>query len=161
MPKINKIPTEAEIYARLTRQCSTTEYAPADIKQKVIRAGLGTNAAERIADRLINEGYVNEERYTRAFVHDKFELNHWGRKKIEMALAQKGIRGKKVQDELAKIGDEKYQNTLADLLRAKNKSLRADNDRQRFQKLLSFAASRGFELNLAYEALETMIKSED
>ena len=161
MPKINKIPTETELYARLTRQCSICEYAPADIKLKVIRAGLGSGAAERIADKLIDEGYVDEERYTRAFVHDKFELNHWGRRKIEMALAQKGIRGNHVQEELGNIDDERYRNTLAELLQTKNKSLNVDNDQQRFQKLLAFAASRGFEFSIAYDVLETMIKGTD
>lgn len=161
MSKINNTPTEAELYARLTRQCSMTEYAPADIRQKVIRAGLDTGAAERIADKLIDEGYVNEERYTRAFVHDKFELSHWGRKKIAMALAQKGIRGNKVQEELANIDDERYRNTLAELLRSKNRTVNADSDQMRFQKLLAFAAARGFELNIAYEVLETMIRNED
>ena len=161
MPKISKPPTEAELYARLSRQCATTEYAPVDIRHKVFKAGLGTNVAERIIDRLTDEGYVNEERYTQAFIHDKFELNHWGRKKIEMALAQKGICGTNVQEELEKIDEEKYQAVLAGLLRTKNKSIRADSDRQRFQKLLTFAASRGFELDIAYHVLETMIKDTD
>ena len=137
------------------------EYAPTDIKLKVIRAGLSSSAAERIADKLIDEGYVNEERYTRAFVHDKFVLNHWGRRKIGMALAQKGIRGNHVQEELRNIDDERYRNTLTELLQSKNKSLNVDNDQQRFQKLLAFAASRGFELNIAYDVLETMIKGTD
>ena len=161
MPKINKLPTEAELYARLSHQCATTEYAPADIRHKVFKAGLGTSVAERITDRLIDEGFVNEERYTRAFVHDKFELNHWGRKKIEMALAQKGICGTNVQEELEKIDEEKYRTVLAGLLSAKNKSLRADSYRQRFQKLLTFAASRGFELDIAYNILEAMIQDRD
>ena len=160
MPKINNIPTEAELYMRLTRQCSLTEYAPADIKLKVIRAGLGSGVAERIVNKLINEGYVNEERYTRAFVHDKFELNHWGRRKIEMALAQKGIRGSNVQKELGKIDEERYKAVLTELLHTKNKNLSTKSDQERFHKLLAFAASRGFELNIAYDVLETMIKGE-
>ena len=78
-----------------------------------------------------------------------------------MALAQKGIRGNHVQEELRNIDDEKYRNTLTELLQSKNKSLNVDNDQQRFQKLLAFAASRGFELNIAYDVLETMIKGTD
>ena len=157
MPKINKPPTEAELYSRLTRQCSTAEYAPADIKLKVIRAGLGSTAAERIVDKLIDEGYVDEQRYTRAFVHDKFELNHWGRRKIAMALAQKGIRGSHVQEELQNIDEERYRAVLAELLRTKNNTLSANSDQERFQKLLAFAASRGYEPNIAYDILEAQL----
>lgn len=161
MSKVNNLPTEAELYARFTRQCSLTEYAPADIKTKVIRAGLDVPTADRITDRLIDEGYINVERYIRAFVHDKFELNHWGCHKIKMALAKKGIRGTVVQQELGKIDSDRYQTVLADLLHTKNKSLRVDNEQQRFQKLLAFAATRGFELDVTYRVLETMIRTSD
>ena len=159
MPKINKPPTEAELYSRLSRQCSLSEYAPSDIRQKVIRAGLGSSVAERIIDRLSDEGYINEERYIRAFVHDKFELNHWGRRKIEAALYQKGLRGAKVQDVLADIDEERYVSILSDILHAKDKTISPTNQQERFQKLLSFAAARGFEPQVAYSVLSSMISN--
>ena len=161
MPKTNKVPTEAELYARFSRQCAMTEYAPADIKQKVFRAGLDNGAAERIVDKLTDEGFINEERYTRAFIHDKFELNHWGRKKIEAALSQKGIRGANVQELLETIDEDKYKAALAGLIKTKNKSISTDSNQERFQKLLAFAANRGFELNIAYDVLEKMIRDGD
>lgn len=161
MPKTNKVPTEAELYARFSRQCAMTEYAPADIKQKIFRAGLDNGAAERIVDKLTDEGFINEDRYTRAFIHDKFELNHWGRKKIEAALSQKGIRGANVQELLETIDEDKYKAVLADLIKTKNKSISTDNNQERFQKLLTFAANRGFELNIAYDVLEKMIHNGD
>ncbi|MBR1917709.1 MAG: RecX family transcriptional regulator [Bacteroidaceae bacterium] len=161
MPKINKPPTETELYSRFSRQCSISEYAPADIKQKVLKAGLSSAAAERIIEKLTDEDFINESRYTKAFVHDKFELNHWGRKKIEAALAQKGIRGTGVQEQLANIDEDRYKAVLTELITTKNKSIRTDSNQERFQKLLAFAASRGFELSIAYDVLETIIRSEN
>ena len=149
------------MYSRLARQCAMTEYAPADIKQKVLRAGLGNDAAERLVGQLMDEGYVNEERYVYAFVHDKFELCHWGRRKIAIALAQKGLRGNMVQSNLAEINEAKYLQVLGEILRTKNKQISAASNQERFQKLLRFAASRGFELPLAYQVVEQMIESED
>lgn len=161
MPKINKLPTEEELFAKFSRLCATTEYAPADIKLKVLRSGLDIDIAERIIDRLIDENFINEERYVRAFVHDKFEFNHWGRRKIVLALTQKGLRGSFVQEILKNIDEKEYISVLTDTLRTKAKSVNATTEQERFYKLLNFAVSRGFEPDVAYKVLETVLDSDD
>lgn len=161
MPKINKLPTEEELFAKFSRQCAMKECAPADIKLKVMRAGLDNDTAERIVDRLIDDGYIDEKRYVRAFVHDKFIFNHWGRRKIVLALAQKGLRGSFVQEILKNIDDKEYTSVLTDILRTKAKSVNAATEQERFYKLLNFAVSRGFESDVAYKVLETVLDSDD
>lgn len=160
MPKINKLPTEEELYTKFSRLCATTEYAPADIKLKVLRSGLDIDIAERLIDRLIDENFINEERYVRAFVHDKFEFNHWGRRKIALALAQKGLRGSFVQEILKNIDDKEYTSVLTDILRTKAKSVNAATEQERFYKLLNFAVSRGFEPDVAYKVVEKIVSFE-
>lgn len=157
MPKIAKVPTEAELYQRYAARCSTAEYAPADILQKAMRAGLDREAAERVVDRLIDENFINEERYIRAFVHDKFAFNHWGKTKIEFALRQKRLSGPAVRNELENIDEQQYHDTLVDLLKSKNRQLAVATNFERFKKLLAFAVSRGFETSLAYRIIEQEI----
>ena len=152
---------EQELYQRLAARCAATEYAPFDIELKVLKAGLGHDAAERIVDKLIDENYINEERYIRAFVHDKFAFNHWGKAKIESALRQKRISGQLVRNELAEIDEEEYRAALLAILTTKNKQIKAANQSERFKKLLAFAASRGFEIGLAYEIIEQNFCSEE
>ena len=157
MSFMKKLLTENELLVRLERQCAMTEYAIADIKQKVYKAGLDGGAANRIANKLVEDGYVNEDRYIRAFVHDKFAFNRWGRRKIELALAQKGIRGERVEEELSAIDEELYESVLVELLRSKDKSIAANDNRQRVQKLLGFAVARGFEPYLAMRVISNMV----
>lgn len=159
MPKINKLPTEEELYTKFSRLCATTEYAPADIKLKVLRSGLGIDIAERLIDRLIDENFINEERYVRAFVHDKFEFNHWGRRKIALALSQKGLRQNLISEALKYIDEDAYKSALANILRAKAQISIAEAPRKHFAKLTNFAVSRGFELDLVYKTVEQIISS--
>ena len=49
--------------------------------------GASADAADSITDRLVDENFINEQRYTQAFVHDKFSLNRWGKNKIAATLS--------------------------------------------------------------------------
>lgn len=157
--KPKRIPTEQELYEKLAARCARAEYSAKDIFQKVVRQGLPPETAHHIVDRLTDEGFLNEERYARAFVHDKFLFDHWGRRKILAALKQKGISGAIVDEQLSQIDEKEYRQTLKTLLIARNSQIQEPDDSKRFQKLLAFAAGRGFELDLAYSALEEIINS--
>lgn len=157
--KPKRIPTEQELYEKLAARCARAEYSAKDIIQKVVRQGLPPETAHRIVDRLTDEGFLNEERYARAFVHDKFLFDHWGRRKILAALKQKGIAVPFISDALSQINQQDYRNTLLSLLTARNRQIQEPDDSKRFQKLLAFSAGRGFELDLAYSALEEIINS--
>lgn len=159
MPKPKHIPTEQELYEKLAARCARAEYTAKDIWQKAVRQGLPPEAAQRIVDHLTDEGFLNEERYVRAFIHDKFQFNHWGRRKILASLKQKGISGASVDEQLSQIDEKEYLQTLKTLLLARNRQIQEPDDSKRFQKLLTFAANRGFELDLAYSALEEIINS--
>lgn len=161
MPKPKRIPTEQELYEKLASRCAKAEYTAKDICQKVMRQGLSHEAAQRIADRLTDDGFINEERYIRAFVHDKFLFDHWGRRKILAALRQKGVAGTVADDQLSQINEKEYLQTLKNLLLARNRQINEPNNSKRFQKLLAFAAGRGFEIDLAYSVLEEIIREED
>lgn len=161
MQKKKSVPSEQALYEKYAALCAKAEYASKDIWQKAIRQGLPAEAAQRLTERLEDEGFLNEERYVRAFVHDKFLFDHWGRKKIAASLRQKGISGASVEEELSRISSKEYLQTLKALLIARNQQINEANDCKRFQKLLAFAAGRGFELDLAYSALEEIVRKED
>lgn len=154
MPKIKKTPTEDELYNKFAYHCSVCEYAPADITQKIMRLGATPDMAQRITDRLINENFISEERYIRAFVHDKFHLSKWGRNKIAAALRAKRIPARLIYNELNSIDEEQYTATLRELLNAKSHQLTEENPLLRTKKLIVFATSRGFEPHLALEITE-------
>ena len=80
--------TPEKAYAQAAARCSVREYCRADWQQKWWRAGLSAEAVENVLMRLESEGFIDENRYARAFVHDKLNYDHWGRVKMRAALQQ-------------------------------------------------------------------------
>lgn len=131
-----------EGYQWAANRCSVSEQCRHDIGEKLRQRGLTAVVCAEICDRLEDEGFIDERRYTRAFVHDKYMFNAWGRLKIVQALRMRGISGtwvKEILDEV--IDEEEYQERLRELMSRKSGT--------REQKM-RFAASRGFEPYLIY-----------
>lgn len=103
---------------------------------------------------LTKEGFLDEARYVRAFVSDKFRFEHWGRIKISYALRGKGIDDALISEAFdEKIDPEEYLATCEDLLRNRMRGMErplSQNDRA---KLFRFAAQRGFESFVVSKAL--------
>ncbi|MCM1108963.1 MAG: RecX family transcriptional regulator [Clostridium sp.] len=125
--------------------CSASECCPMDIRQKLRKWGLDEQECDTILNQLIDDGFINEERYCRAFVHDKFHYNKWGRRKIQEALRIKHLPMQAIADALQQIPVEQYEETLKKLLTAKNKEIKAGTAYERNGKLMRFALERGFE----------------
>lgn len=156
MQKMKKPLSTQEIYQKLSCRCSVCEYAPIEIKRKAMLLGASADAADSITDRLVDENFINEQRYAQAFVHDKFSLNRWGKNKIAAALHQKHITPALVTQAIELIDPDEYQNTLKELLIAKSQGLQEPDRSKHTRKLLAFAVSRGFEPHLALRLIDDM-----
>lgn len=151
-----KILTPPEALHRAAALCSTAEHCTADIREKLARWGVTGNDARAIVDRLVQERFIDEQRYAVAFVKDKFRFSGWGRIKIRYALQQKHIDSGDIDNALAAIDEELYTDRLLELLKAKSRTIRDDDPEARRAKLFRFAASRGFESNLIFNALKQL-----
>ncbi|MDR0962137.1 MAG: RecX family transcriptional regulator [Mediterranea sp.] len=139
--------TESEAFNRAAAYCSVAEHCSHEVSEKLRRWEVDAPVAQRILHRLIEEKYVDDLRYSRAFVRDKYRFAKWGKVKIAAALHIKHIPGEVVQQALESIDEEEYLDTLRDLLAAKQKSIRAANDYERKGKLIRFALGRGYEMH--------------
>lgn len=138
--------TEEEALKRAAAKCSVTEYCRTDIRDRLLKWGIYGEAVERILDRLTEEKFIDEERYCRAFVHDKSRFARWGKNKIAQALSFKKIPRDIWYNLLDTIDEEEYLATLRSLLEAKRKSVHAASDYELNGKLMRFALSRGFDM---------------
>ncbi|MEZ4908952.1 MAG: regulatory protein RecX, partial [Saprospiraceae bacterium] len=111
-----------------------------------------------ISDLVINK-YLDEERFTRAFIRGKFRMNNWGKIKIKIALKQKHINEKLINYCFDEIDDDEYHRVLYSLLEKKNRELRSNNKTDKTQKLKSYAYSRGFEYELINEIISELDNS--
>lgn len=138
--------TETDALSRVAAYCSTAEHCRAEIAEKLHRWGIAYDAVDRILDRLEQEKYIDEERFCRAFINDKYRFAKWGKVKIGQALQLKKISSSVYWIYLNEIDEEEYLSILKKLLEAKRKSVRAENEYELNGKLIRFALSRGFEM---------------
>ena len=146
--------TEQEAYLTLAALCAQAEHCQWDMTQRMQRWQLDAGAQARVMQRLVEERYVNDERYARAFVKDKVRYNHWGRRKVEQALWQKHIADDIRQQVLDEVDDDVYVDVLRPLLEQKRRSTRAANDYEMNQKLTRFALGRGFTFDVIRQCLD-------
>ena len=119
--------TENEALLRLQKVCSQQEKCLFDINRKLMEWRIPVNQAKHILEKLLDDKFVDELRYSRSFVRDKFRLNEWGRIKLEYALRQKKINEKTIQNALEEIDEKTYHDLVIEILRKKSKTLK-DND---------------------------------
>lgn len=142
--------------------CSKAERAPQDVIDKLHDWKVEETDVDKIVDWLKKERFLSEERFVHAYVNDKFIYERWGRIKISYSLRQKGIEGSLVQNALEEvIGEDKYLETLVDLLRGKMKGMSFPLDQKNRAKLYRFAVSRGFESSYYSKALQQLKINEE
>lgn len=139
--------TEAEALKKLAAYCSQAEHCRAEVVEKMQRWGLPYEAIDCIVERLVEERFIDEERYCRAFINDKYRLERWGKVKISQALQLKKIPSKIYWSYLNEIDKEEYLAVLRKLLASKRKSIHANSDFELNGKLIRFALSRGYEMD--------------
>lgn len=154
MKKLN----EQEMLHRMAAYCSSAERCEQDVRQKLVKTELGPEAVSRIINRLRQEKFIDEARFARAFVNDKFRFNHWGKYKIRCELLRKEISEKEIELALSSLEMEEYDQVLMDLLKTKMKSVKAKDERERYYKLLRFAVGRGFQPAEAGACLKRLLK---
>lgn len=136
--------------------CSRRELCACDISSKLESWGVGNNDSGKIIIELTKENFINEERYARAFVRDKFHYNKWGKLKITSHLRVKKIPGNILKEALDSIDNETYVKTLNDLIISHKRTIKSKNKYDLKAKLLRYGLSKGFESHLLYEILNAI-----
>ena len=146
--------SETEIFNKAAAYCAAAERCCSEVQSKLTSWEVPDDLRSKVTARLLKENYVDESRYCRSFVNDKFRFNKWGRIKIAQMLRYKGIAPEVIGEQLLQIDEAEYRETLSELLLAKRKSVRARNSFEEHGKLVRFALGRGFEMAEVRRALE-------
>ena len=145
---------------KLAYLCAKAEHASGEMLEKMYALGFDRHAAEEVVGRLVDLGYVDDERFARAFINDKVRFNGWGRKKIEFKLWEKKVEAKLAKRLLDEVDDQEYTGKLVTLLKNKRRSVKASTDYDLQAKLYRFAVGRGFTHEIIRRAL-AVIEQED
>jgi regulatory protein len=140
--------------------CSTKEVCIMEAKTKMRKWNVPEADSDKIISSLIESGYIDEERYAKAFANDKLIIDKWGPQKVRMALKQKGIK----ETLISKAISEKNVNqevVISELLSKKIKSFKKLADDEIYAKLMRFGLSRGFDYALVSKYATQTIKEGD
>ncbi|MEG1616749.1 MAG: regulatory protein RecX [Bacteroidales bacterium] len=149
--------TQGEALHKAAAYCSKSEHCISEIREKLKQWGTESEDVEPIITRLLKEKFIDENRYCRSFINDKYKYNRWGRIKIGYALRMKKIPDYIVYESMDEVIDEElYRQNLIALLREKKRSAKGINKQEEYAKLFRFAASRGFDCSEISKAIKEM-----
>ncbi len=146
--------TPAEALNKAAAYCTLCERCISEVSAKLTAWGVPHSEHEKIIARLIDEKFIDEERYCRAFVNDKVRFNRWGRIKITAALREKHLPQEYIKEALENIDEEQYQQALKEAIDIKRRELKGKEDFATQQKIIRHAASRGYEPALIMKTIK-------
>ena len=135
-----------EIRDKLAKYCAYQDRCHWEVENKLKEFFVIPEAKDEIIIYLIQNNFLNEERFTKSFVRGKFNQKNWGRIKIRSELKKRKIPIKMIESALKEIDEDQYQSTLVDLFEKKKNALKSE--RESFKKKLkiqNFLLQKGFE----------------
>jgi len=134
--------------------CSKAEKCKSEIRKKLFDWKVAPTEHNKIILELEKQQFIDEERFAKFYVRDKFKFNNWGKIKIKAMLFQKQIPEKIINGAIEQITEKDYLNTLTNILKNKEKQIKETDVYKKKNKLLKFAASKGFEPNLILHIID-------
>ncbi|WP_449331608.1 regulatory protein RecX [Sphingobacterium kyonggiense] len=133
--------------------CAYQERAQQEVRDKLYEWGLHMTDVERTISTLIENNFLNEERFAKAYVLGKFRMKGWGKIKIVQHLKQKRVSKPLIQIALREIDLDDYEQKLQDIIEKKiNKPISRLSYMER-GKLIRFLMGKGYEQDLIYRKL--------
>ena len=137
--------------------CAYQERSHAEVKKKLYGFGLYKNEVEILLSQLIEENYLNEERFAIAFAGGKFRIKQWGKTKIKYELKLRQIGDYNIKKALSQIEEEDYLKTLQKLAAEKLATLKSEkNIFIRKSKLQNYLVGKGYEFNMIGEIVREL-----
>jgi regulatory protein len=148
--------TPEQALQKAKHYCAYQERSHFEVKEKLYGFGLFKTEVEQLLSNLIEEDYLNEERFAKQFAGGRFRLKYWGRIKIEYELKQKKVSAYNIKKAMNEIDEEEYHEVLNKLAAKKWNSLKAEQYLNRMAKTTSYLLQKGFEQILISNAIKQL-----
>ena len=145
--------TQAEAITKVESYCAYQERSTYEVRNKLKTWDLTEPDIEIIISHLLEENFLNEERFAEAYTLGKFRIKGWGKLKIKQALKLKRVSPEIITKSLKKIDDKAYISRIKHLLERKSSRLTEKIPYKRHQKLAQYAITKGFEQEVIFKLL--------
>lgn len=142
------------ILKKVLRYCAYQDRCTQEVRNKLATFDMPDSEKVKILKLLVDEGYLDDERYASTFVRSKINLKKWGVNKIRMALKMKGISDENISNALSEIDPEIYREELIKVL--KSKKINETDPYKRKAKLAQYAMQKGYEPSLVWDTLKSL-----
>lgn len=149
--------SSSEALAKIYRYCAYQERCHQEVKNKLYEYGLYSDEVDELISRLITEGFLNEERFAKAFAGGKFRTKKWGRLKIQHELESLGLTKNCISRGLKEIDAADYNKTLYDLVKKKSRQTMDQNLFKKRDKVARFVIAKGYEPELAWQVTKEIL----
>ena len=146
--------TPDQVLDKMAKYCAYQERCVKDVRDKLKTFEIPEEEKAKILEYLLDNRFVNDERYAKAFVRGKVNQSGWGVNKIRFHLIQKGIDKNIIDEALGQTDEEAYRQRLIEILETKSKTVKAANDFEKKRKLATYAMQKGVEGSLVWEVLK-------
>lgn len=138
--------------------CAYQERSQQEVRDKLYSYGLHQQDVEEVLTELIVEGFINEERFAKAFIGGKFRIKKWGRQKILQQLKPHKLSDYCIKKGLEEIDPEEYWQALIGQAQKKYQQLSGHSEYIKKGKLSQYLYGRGFESDLIRQAVDQIVK---
>jgi len=139
---------------KLRHFCAYQERCHQEVKEKLYGFGLHKTETEEVLSLLIEDNYLDEERFAIQFAGGKFRMKHWGKRKIEAELKARQVSAYCIRKGLAQISEDDYGKTLAKLTSDKFKGLSGEDAFTARGKTTAYLLQKGYEPDLVAKAID-------
>jgi len=141
--------TPDQALQKIKHYCAYQERCHSEVKEKLYGFGLNRKEVDEILSTLIQENYLNEERFAIQFAGGKFRMKQWGRVKIRYELRKKQVSDYCIKKALSSIDEKDYERVLNKLFDEKRSGLRSEkNSFIKKKKIQDHLLQKGYEAEL-------------
>ncbi len=136
----------AVVRTKIEMYCSRAEQCPSSVRRKLWEWGVPKADIETLVEGLVADGFLDEQRFALAFVHDRLKFGKCGRNKIRFELRQKQISEQAASRAIATIDQQQYMDVLQAVADSKKRQLKGLSPDQQRRRLTGYLLSKGFEM---------------
>jgi regulatory protein len=152
----NKTSNIQEIRQKLEYYCIYQERCYKEVDEKLNTFFLIPSAKEEILIHLIEQNFINEERFSCSFTRGKHNYKNWGRNRIKQELKFRNISSKLIEIGLKEIDSTLYVEKFNTLAEKQWESIKENSRPKKNKKFIDYFLRKGFETNLIYDKLHEL-----
>lgn len=152
--------SKAQGLKKLQRYCAYQDRCHQEVRKKLIALGIYGDDLENIIVDLIQDNFLNEERFAKSYAGGKFRVKKWGKVRIKRELKKRNISAYCIKKGLKEIDSDDYWETLLAVIKKKNKNLKVKSEYIRKNRLALHALQKGYETPLIWEAINSIFDKE-